>query len=226
MEKLLKLLESNDETERRYAVQDLAEHKDSIVIDALIKCLEDPARAVAESAVESLIVIGGKEVCNKSIQLLYSENSAIRNYAIEILEKVGESDLEAVTMLLKDENKDVRKFAADIIGYIAEIGGEAAYLPLVKTLADENVNVASAAAEALGKLGNERAIPFLVKGMGKESWMQCNVVNAICEIGGEKAIAALREIKASRELSQESLFVLEQSLKHLEGIENVQTRKK
>jgi hypothetical protein len=47
---------------------------------------------------------------------------------------------------------------------------------------------------------------------------QCNVVNAICEIGGEKAIAALREIKASGELSQEGSFVLEQSLKHLDSV--------
>ena len=221
MEKLLKQLESEDETERRYAAEDLADFKDSVVIDALVDRLKDPVRAVAEAAVESLIIIGGGEVCRKTIPLLYSESSSTRNYAIEVLEKVGESDLEAITILLKDENHDVRKFAADILGYISEIGGEDAYLPLVKTIRDENVNVAAAAAEALGKLGNERAIPFLVKEIADEPWMQCNIIQAISEIGGEKAVEALESMKELESLAPESKFVLEQALKHHKGIETL-----
>ncbi len=213
-EKLLEQLVSPDETERRYAAEDLAEFKDEGVIGALIKAVEDPVRAVCEAAVESLIAIGGAEVCRSAIPLLPSEDARVRNYAIEILEKVGDTDLEAIIMLLKDDDHDVRKFASDILGFLVEIGGEDAFLPLAKTLEDESLNVAAAAAEALGRLGNPKAIPFLLRQLQRESWMQCNVIGAIAEIGGPGAIEALSNISRA-ELTEEALYYLETALQML-----------
>ncbi|MBN1916570.1 MAG: HEAT repeat domain-containing protein [Verrucomicrobia bacterium] len=207
-DKLLEQLASADETARRHAAKDLSEHGDESVVSALIHALSDPARAVCEAAVESLIAIGGAEVCHQTISLLYSDDARVRNYAIEVLEKVGDSDLDAIIMLLKDSNHDVRKFASDILGFLIEIGGEDAFLPLAETLDDNNVNVAAAAAEALGRLGNPKAIPFLVRHLCRESWMQCNCIGAIAEIGGEQARQALASI-SPHELNEEARYCLE-----------------
>jgi HEAT repeat protein len=213
-DKLLEQLSSPDTTERRQAAENLAEHKGDEVIAALATALEDPARPVCEAAAESLIAINGPQVCDQVIPLLRSENARVRNYAIEILEKTGDSDLEAITELLKDENHDVRKFAADILGFLVEIGSEDAFLPLVRTLDDENINVAAAAAEALGRLGNAKAIPFLLRQLERGSWMQSNAIGAIAEIGGPAAAEALEGVDRTK-LTPESLFCLETALKML-----------
>lgn len=216
-ERLLRQLSSLDQTERRAAVEGLAAYEDEEAIGALVKALADPVPAVRESAVGSLIAIGGVEVCHRAIALLHTDDARVRNYAIEILEQVGDSDLDALVVLLKDDNREVRACALDIVEFLVEAErsadrGEDALRPLVNALDDENVSMAAAAATALGRLGNPGAIPSLVRQLTRESWMQCIVIGAISEIGGPPAAAALRQINVA-ELTDEARFYLETALR-------------
>ena len=218
-ERLLRQLSSLDEAERRAAAEGLAEYGDDEAIGALAEALADPAPAVRESAAASLIAIGGVEVCHRAIALLHADDPRVRNYAIEILDQVGESDLDALIVLLKDDNREVRACALDILEFLVEAErssgcDEDALPPLVKALDDENVSMASASAAALGRLGNPEAIPSLVRQLARESWMQCIVIGALSEIGGPRAAAALRKIHVS-ELTDEARFYLETALRAL-----------
>jgi HEAT repeat protein len=218
-ERLLGQLSSLDEFERRAAAGRLAEYGDDETIGALVTALGDPVPAVRESAAGSLIAIGGAQVCHRAISLLHAGDARVRNYAIEILEQVGDSDLDALIGLLKDNNRDVRACALDILEFLVETGqssghGEDALQPLVRALDDHDVNVAAAAATALGRLGEPGAIPSLVRQLARESWMQCVVIGAISEIGGPRAAAALRHVDGT-ELTEEARFYLETALRAL-----------
>ncbi|MBW1722615.1 MAG: HEAT repeat domain-containing protein [Deltaproteobacteria bacterium] len=183
---LLKDLRSEEESDRRYAVEDLGDLGDPAAIPVLVKALEDEAVAVREAAADSLIAIGGKEVCEQVLPLLSSDDARIRNYATEILEQVGAEAVEGLIRLLGDSSPDVRKFSLDVLGKIGELSEIRAIKDIGSLLDDENVNVASAAAEALGRIGDPSAVPVLVKHLSGEPWLQCNILSALSQIGGEE----------------------------------------
>jgi len=191
---LLGGLRSEDATERRYAAEDLGGLNDPAAVQALVKTLEDPVVGVREAAVESLIAIGGREVCEKVIPLLDSEDASLRNYALEILEDLGADAIESLVGLCDSPSSDIRKFALDVLGKIGELCGVNAIGVITSRLDDENVNVAGAAAEALGRIGDPASIPALAGHLGGPPWLQCNVLNAIAQIGGEEARGVISRI--------------------------------
>jgi HEAT repeat protein len=210
----LRQLSSPDETERRTAAEHLAGCEDDEALEALCNALADPVPVVCEAAAGSLIAIGGLEVCHRALALLRSDEPRLRSYAVEILEQVADADLDALIALLKDDNHDARACALEVLEFLVEGGDEDTFEPLVEALADENINVAAAAAAALGRLGNPEAIPSLVQQLGRESWMQCNVVGAISEIGGPRAAEALEHLDDSG-LTDEARFYLKTALRAL-----------
>jgi len=194
LEDLLKELDSQDEADRRYAIEDLGELGDEKAIPALVKALGDPAIAVREAATDALIAIGGQEVCRHVIALLDSEDAWLRNYATEILEQLGPDAVEGVIELCKSESSDIRKFALDILGRIGEVNEVNAFEEIIELLDDENINVAAAAAEALGRIGDPAAIPVLASHLWGDPWLQCNVIHAISQIGGSEARRVIESI--------------------------------
>ncbi|MBW1956667.1 MAG: HEAT repeat domain-containing protein [Deltaproteobacteria bacterium] len=187
IDELLKELKSEDATDRCDAVEDLGDLCDPAAVPALVKVLEDPVAAVREAAVDSLVVIGGREVCEQVTPLLGSDHTALRNYATEILEQLGPDATESLVEICGSPSSDIRKFALDILGKIGELSDINAIGVIASRLDDKNVNVAGAAAEALGRIGDPAAIPVLAEHLKGEPWLQCNVVNAIAQIGGEEA---------------------------------------
>ena len=205
VDKLLDKLESDDETERRYAVEDLGELRNTRAIRALVKAMKDPVVGVREAAVDSLIAIGGQEVCKNVIPLLDSDEAALRNYAIEILKELGPDSIDDIKGLCKADSSDIRKFALDILADIGEISDVDAFGIIVDMLDDSNVNVSAAAAEALGKIGDPAALPALLDHMDGPPWLQCNCINAMAQIGGQRAKEALKGIAVDR-LSTEARY--------------------
>ncbi|MBW1730167.1 MAG: HEAT repeat domain-containing protein [Deltaproteobacteria bacterium] len=200
---LLKHLNSEDATDRRYAAEDLGDLNHPAAIPALIKALEDPVVAVREAAVDSLITIGGKDVCEQVIPLLGSDDAWLRNYATEILEQIGVDAVEGVRKLCESPSSDIRKFALDVLGKIGELTDVDAFEEIAARLDDENVNVAAAAAEALGRIGDPAAIPILADYVYSSPWLQCNVIHAIYQIGGDGARQVIENIDPEK-LSSEA----------------------
>ena len=117
----------------------------------------------------------------------------VRKAAAEALGKLQDvRAIEPLTIALKDEDKDVRRAAAEALDSLhwqphkdeasayywiskkniapcAEIG-EPALFPLIRVLAERNQADCRVAVEALGKIGDPRAIPALISLLREAGW--------------------------------------------------------
>ena len=63
-----------------------------------------------------------------------------------------------------------------------------------------HINVAIAAGEALGKLGNPEAVPYLIRGLQHpDSWMKCIVAEALGKIGDPQTVDAFIEMSPNED---------------------------
>ena len=199
---LIEQLASVDPTTRRYAAEDLGDLHDDGAVPALVMAVGDPEVAVREAAADALMSIGGQAVCKHVAPLLEAEDVAVRNYAIEVLERVGPEAIGVLVAACSSASADVRKFALDILGKVGRGCGDECLEAVAALLVDENPNVAGSAAEALGNMGDSRATPYLAQHLGSPPWMQLCVFSALSQIGGEAALKAL----SSADVGQMSPF--------------------
>lgn len=184
-------LASTDESTRRFAVEDLGDTRDPRLVQSLFSMLEDESAAVREAAVEALVRIGGEETVLAVLPALRSDNAPLRNDACVILQRIGEPAIQHLSQLLSDEDKDVRKFAVDVLSLI---GTGAANEVIVHALQDTDTNVAVSAAEALGRIGSREAVGAMAQSLRASTWMRCAVAKSLGRIGGAEARCILNQL--------------------------------
>ncbi len=173
---LLKALQSDNKKLRRYAAEILGETGSARAIDGLVAALKDTDREVKEKAALALGKIGAPR-------------------AVEPL-------LEALTTL----DRFVSGCAAAALRQMAD---ESALEGLLEALKHEYSWVRDGAAAALGALKSERAVDSLVKllkgvypsargSLGDGPRLRSSAIQALGQIGGDKAVAALIEIYKTR----------------------------
>jgi len=129
---LIKGTKSGDELTRKMAVLALGDKKEPVVLDPLIKALEDCSIDVQENAIHSLIKLG-----DFAVQVLINELNQNKNITIDgkanMAKTLGwiknSSALDVLFKLLKDENEWVRWNAAFGLG---KIGDKSSVDPLKK----------------------------------------------------------------------------------------------
>jgi HEAT repeat protein len=190
---LIEDLQNPDESIRRFAAESIGEIKDESGIAPLINVLGDECVAVGEAAADALIAIGGERAAEKVSHLLRSDEANLRNFAAEILEKIGETAVDTLVNLSGDSDKDIRKYTVDILG---AIGSNKGVEPLIRLLKDPDINVAAGAADSLGRIGDKKALKPLIKHLHADIWMKCSVIKSLGAIGGKEAVNALSKISA------------------------------
>lgn len=188
---LIDELTSDDESTRRFAVEDLGSLRDPQVVQPLFSMLEDESAAVREAAIEALVCIGGEETVLTVLPALRADNAPLRNDACLILQRIGNPAITHLAQLLTDEDKDVRKFAVDVL---AVIGTTSAQEAITRSLRDTDINVAIAAAEALGRIGCREAVGAMTQSLRATTWMRCAVAKSLGRIGGHEAVRTLTEL--------------------------------
>jgi len=181
LQALLKQLSAEDSDDRRWAVYDLAEFPPEQIADAMVKALQDEHRAVREAASEVLESLPPSLMTKKLTPLLGSDRIEVRNIAAAVLVKYGDEAVEDLIPALFDENEDVRKFGADILGLARNPKAVPALCKAAKE--DKVENVAISAVEALGKIGSPEALPTLYELFPKAPYMQTVIIEAIGLIG-------------------------------------------
>ncbi len=116
------------------------------------------------------------------------EKDRLRNAAMEITVALHGRALPFLTALLEDADEQVRTFAGVMLGTTKMSGAVPA---LIKALVDPDMNVKHAAAEALGKIGDRRAVEPLICALSTDMWLQFPAAIALGEIGDPQAVEPL-----------------------------------
>lgn len=137
-----------------------------------------------------------------------NEDANLRNTVMEIYRALGSRALPSLGQLASDTDAEVRLFAVNILCDIADERG----LPLLlTTIADEDINVRAASAEALGRIGGSRALAALKRALCDDPWVAMAAVHAIGDVGGEEALNILYECLDRPEFSGIALVAIEKA---------------
>ncbi|MDP2157630.1 MAG: HEAT repeat domain-containing protein, partial [Nitrospirota bacterium] len=116
------------------------------------------------------------------------DDADVRNAAMEVYRVLGSKGFPSIEVLLQDPNHEVRLFAVNILCSIADRG---TFTLLAEAMNDSDVNVRVAAAEALGKIRDERSLAALEDAIDDEPWVAMAAIDALGQIGGEVALSIL-----------------------------------
>jgi HEAT repeat protein len=197
-EELLSQLESSDETDRKFAVEDLGALKRPESIAPLAQRLMDSSASVREAAIEALIAVGSKDVAAALAPIVASEHVAGRNAALDVMVGIGRASIAAIhTSLLETDNGDLKKFGLDALLRIGELDPKQDARTISRVgdlLYDPNANVAGAAIEVLAMKADLVNPELFLNFVGKGSWLEMNALFALAQFPKEKTAPLLRKI--------------------------------
>lgn len=167
-------------------------------VDQLLARLSDESWRVRKAAVERLAEVRPVEraVPHLVHALGMGDDVRARNAAAEALARIGAPAVKALAERLGNEDGDVRKFAADILG---EIGHGEGVEPLASALDDPDRNVRAAAAEALGKIGGPRAAVALERALkADDHLLRVSALDGLARIGAVPRTETLEPLARDR----------------------------
>lgn len=194
---LIQGLNSSQAEERRFAAEDLGDLRAAEAVPHLVRVLDDVEVSVREAAADALVRCADADGARWIAALLASESVPIRNYAQEILAGIGSKALPALVSAFMDADGDIRKFALDVIGRMGP-RARSAQPEVIRLLRDPNVNVAGAAAETLGLIGDSESLAPLLELFDGPTWMQCCAIQALSDHPVDEARHALATIDPAK----------------------------
>ena len=119
--------------------------------------------------------------------LLDSRSSADERAGV--LDQLGDVAIDLVIEALSDDDSNVRKSAADVLG---RLGDRRGVDPLIEALADNDWGVRWRAATALGLLGDERGADPLIEALADNDWrVRYRAAEALGRLGDKRGIDPL-----------------------------------
>ncbi len=186
---ILEALESQDTDAIRGAAFEAGDTCLMEAIPLLSEHIKSKNIGIQEAAEYALRKIRGPQTIQMMLPHLHSEDSSLRNVAMDILREISCDDIPSLTTLLRDPDPDIRIFMSDILGHSKS---KQAVQPLCEAmLKDPEVNVRYQAAMSLGTLAFPEAADALHQAMQDEEWVQFSVVEALTKIRDDKAINTL-----------------------------------
>ncbi len=151
LDELVRKLDSADEAERIYAAEDIgyADRAEGVA-PLLARLPGEPSRAVREAIFGALQSIEDDAVTEGAIGLLTSEDTFVRNQAVELLRQRGPKVISFLQRAFPAAGKDQRKMLVDVLAGVDGPGSAEIY---DLALADADVNVVITAVESLGTAG-------------------------------------------------------------------------
>lgn len=191
---LLQELQSADERTRAFAAEDIAYDGLAEGIPALVeRMIMEDSRFVREVIVNSLKIMEQSQVIPSVIPLLRSDDAFIRNSAVDILSARGDEALSAIEKILNDKDKDVRKFALDVL---LPLGTEKAGELIARGLDDTDMNNQMTAVEYLGQLEYKDASIKINRIMATTDnvLLRCTCMETLAAIGDNESVQCVARI--------------------------------
>jgi len=186
-------MESSDPEERRRALARVGAGEGSDVLALLVVALGDDHWRVRKEAVAWLVGASDPAAAARAVVpvLASTDDVGQRNSAIEALTKLGSPAVAPLVEALSDTVPH-RKFLIDALGAVADGSRHDAVASLVRSLADEDVNVRVAAAEALGGIGGPRATDALLDLIDSDDMMvQLTALDALAALDSRISLEKL-----------------------------------
>ncbi len=176
-----------DPTVRRWAVRDLSGWSEAVgpLLDALHHEL-DPA--VRDALFAALLAAGGEAVVEGLLPLLRSDDAALRNGALELLQHLPDAVAPHMEALLHDPDPDVRIFALDILRDLPHPSAPRWIAAILQT--EGHVNVVATAVDRCVEIGEpemEDLLRQVQARFSEEPYVTFAVETAIRRIGGGAA---------------------------------------
>ncbi|MDD5436422.1 MAG: HEAT repeat domain-containing protein, partial [Candidatus Omnitrophica bacterium] len=170
----------------------------------LSEVLKDKNDKARELAIKTLGKIGDKRAVPYLIMVVKDEGDYIQGCAMEALGEIGDPRaIEPIILALKYDGWD--RWAIDLYGAkaLSKIG-QPAVPALIEALKDKNDDLRHVAAEALGNIGDRRAVSPLIEMLNCRGWLSRAAVEALGAIGDKQAIQPLVDLlgRDDRELSE------------------------
>ena len=186
---LIAQLGDADPAVRRWAARDLGRHPEAVPALAARLSVE-AALAVREAILDALLVIANDEAVEELLVFLRSEDAALRNGAVAVLQQLPEPVSRQMQGLLADAAPDVRIMAIDILQTLPHAE---APLWLADLLGHERqVNVVGAAIDRLAEIGTEDMLPLLGEVRDRfedEPYIQFAIDTVVRRIRGGSGVA-------------------------------------
>lgn len=175
----------------------------------LIRSLEDEDWRVRKTAVEILLDIGGETVIRELLHTLYKANANARNSAIEALIELGHIATDYLVNEFKDANIDVKKFIIDIIGSTRDLKAFPLLLKTLED-EDENIKAAVVEHLSNIKKNSAVVDALIALLKSADTWVAYHVINALGKIGDARAIDALISALSRKDLRKSAIIALGQ----------------
>lgn len=208
-EEILTLLNSEDSSCRRAALEEMMEESPKENLNHFLKYLADENVGVQEICIDALISLKSKESIKQLIDNLYTENVPLRNASQEILSQISHVDIDQMLEhLYKDD--DVSKFLLDsMLLNINNINFTKEHINYIKEgLQSSNDNIVGTTIEILGELNNEEAWNVLFEECKKENeWIQYSVLKTLSLKAPEKIDKLYQEILQHHQTPSVTMFM-------------------
>lgn len=151
-------LGAESETARRWAVRDLMLLPNASA-PLVARIAYEECVNVRNAILNALAQIADSVAISGLIYCLRSEDTALRNEAIEVLKAIPQQMELLIHTLLTDTDSDVRIFAVNILESLRHQDVEKWLIEVIEK--DSHVNVCATAVDLLSEVGTERALPAL-----------------------------------------------------------------
>jgi HEAT repeat protein len=205
---------------RKASVESLGRLKDARAVQPLTELLKDADHDVREATIEALGQIQHKSAVENLVVALADPQSSVRNLVAGVLRKIdGEWErseaarraIPALKAAATSREYWVRQAAADTLAKLTEIPQSepslsgftdpvyykraAALQALVQALGDWDRDLRQAAAEALGRIADQRALEPLKAAMeDTDDWVRGSVDRALRRLGWQRAANGGRDL--------------------------------
>jgi|CZKY01.1.fsa_nt_gi HEAT repeat protein len=189
---LIEALSTPEESQRRYAAEEISESGDPEAATLLVSQLhKEGSRAVKEAILRGLSRIWTSNPVDSIIELLKDHDPFVRAEAAGMLQRRAGDVIEGLNRLMRSDDKDLRKFSVDILREATIGAPDALYLAALK---DEDINVVISAIENIGsRRRTGLAKPVLAMAMESSQPMAvCASLEALALIGTRQTLDALR----------------------------------
>lgn len=187
-------LNADDERDRAFAVEDIIFEAVPGGLDLLLEhLLQEKSYFVREVIVKNLSQLEDQGLVQKLLPLLRSDDAFIRNAVIDIVSVKRDEVVAYLEPLMEDRDKDVRKFALDIL---FQLNTEEVAPYMACFLNDEDINIVITAVEYLGKLEAREqagAVNRVLAG-AQNLLLRCTCLEALARIGDARSRQIVAEL--------------------------------